>query len=187
MLRSSQGQMQTLEASGSRCEQCRSRREIRRRFDPKLRLGVGVKKLKHPLKEAFGFALDGSSARIAPDPNVPVADLITFRGTVASRELTALKDDGCNTKVMYRVFVGQNWHLLSIQKCNSIVRHFSKNSAGTAFEMVVNDEVEIGKLRYRSNWILAKCRYDMLLGMSRHIEANPSTDYCTRMVRCGDI
>ncbi len=35
---------------------------------------------------------------------------------------------------------------------------------------------------FKSNWLVANCRYDVLLGMPWHVTFNPSIDYQKRMV-----
>lgn len=99
------------------------------------------------------------------DEKVPIADLITLFGTVAGQQVTVLKDDGCNTNVISRTFVNRNRHLFNIKKTSVTIHHSNKKIIEKAEDVIVDAEIEIGSHTYRSNWIVADCRYDILLGM----------------------
>lgn len=51
--------------------------------------------------------------------------------------------------------------------------------------MVYDTEVQIGSHRYRSNWVIADCRYDVLLGMPWHVETNPGVSYDPKQLHVG--
>ena len=45
--------------------------------------------------------------------------------------------------------------------------------------------LRLGAHAYTSNWIVANCRYDVLLGMPWHVAHNPSINYEQRIVKVG--
>lgn len=51
----------------------------------------------------------------------------------------------------------------------------------------MDTEVEIGALKYRSNWIVADCRCDVLLGMPWHVHCKPTIDYETGELKSGNV
>lgn len=108
-------------------------------------------------------------------------------GTVAGQQVNVLKDDGCNTNVMSTSFVNKNRHLLNIAKKSAIINHSNSKTTEKASEIVLETEVEIGPLKYRSNWIVADCRYDILLGMPWHVHCKPSIDYETGELKTGNV
>lgn len=103
------------------------------------------------------------------------------------KSVVALKDDGCNTNVISKAFVKQNRRLLKIRKTRSVINHSDKARTETSSEIVIGAEVEIGKHKYTSNWVVANSRYDLLLGMPWHTETNPQTDYDSQSVQVGDV
>lgn len=98
-------------------------------------------------------------------------------------ELTVLKDDGCNTNVLSHEFVEKNRSRLNIINSNTSINHSNKETHEFATEVVLDAEVEIGTHKYRSNWAVANCRYDMLLGILWHQDFNPSVNYSTKQVK----
>lgn len=99
-----------------------------------------------------------------------------LRGMMMGREAVVCKDNGCNTNVLSREFVKRNRQLLKIQKRKSIIRRSSRESIKTVSKIVMDADIEIGKHRYRSTWVVANCRYDALFGMPWHVENNPDVD-----------
>lgn len=95
-----------------------------------------------------------------------INELITLYGTVMGQEVTILKDEGCSTNVMSRSFVDKYCHLLTIKPYSVNINHSNREIIEEANEVVIDTEVQIGNTKYKSNWIVAGCRYDILLGMS---------------------
>lgn len=120
------------------------------------------------------------------DEEVPIADLITLFGTVAGQQVTILKDDGCNTNVISRTFVNRNRHLFNIEKTSVTIHHSNKKIVEKAEEVIVGAEIGIGSHTYRSNWIVADCRYDILLGMPWNVDCRPSVDYKSKTIKIGN-
>lgn len=100
-------------------------------------------------------------------------------GTIAGRQATILKDDGCNTNVMSKTFVQMYRHLLDVRPTTATINHSSKHVKEESGEMVVGAEVEIGPHQYTSNWVVADCRYDIMLGMPWHVENDLKINYRT--------
>ena len=94
-----------------------------------------------------------------------------------------LKDDGCNTNVMSSSFIKKHGHLLTLKKDNLSITHSENKTTETATQLVVDAEVRIGAHRYRSNFAVVNCRYDILLGMPWNKSENPSVDYAGKKVR----
>lgn len=110
-----------------------------------------------------------------------------MKGLLAGRQVNILKDDGCNTNVISKSFVNQHRHLLKIKPASIIINHSDKNATEKAQEMVMDTEIRIGPRIYKSNWIVADCRYDILLGMSWHVECCPVIDYTTGKLRTQNV
>lgn len=100
-------------------------------------------------------------------------------GVMAGRQVVVLKDDGCNTNVISKSFVDANRHLLDVRLSPATINHSNKNSVEETNEIVIDAEVEIGSHKYRSNWIVSDCRYDVLLGMPWHNDVCPRMNYET--------
>lgn len=113
---------------------------------------------------------------------VPIKPLIKLKGVPHGKQLAVLKDDGCNTNVISKSFVEANRHLLTLRHEPSLISHSDKDYTETSEEVVVDTEIELGTHSYRSNWIVANCRYDLILGMPWHEATNPSVDYVAKTV-----
>lgn len=85
---------------------------------------------------------------------------------------------------MSQHFVRRNRHLFHIERCKSVVRNSNKEAAETTKAIVLDKVLEIGGLKHESNWIVGNCRYNILLGMYRHVDVNPIIDHCTRSFTC---
>lgn len=116
----------------------------------------------------------------------PIEELIKLKGIMAGQQVTVLKDDGCNTNVISKSFVNKNRHLLETKSTCVNINHSYRKVVEEASEVVVDGLVEIGNLKYKSNWIVADCRYDILLGMPWHVECTPTVDYRTRTLKAGN-
>lgn len=96
---------------------------------------------------------------------------------MAGSQATILKDDGCNTNVLSIDFFKRHRHLLNIQPTLTTICHSSKTSTESSNEMIIEAEIEVGSHKYRSNWAVANCRYDVLLGMPWHIDCKTKIKY----------
>ena len=65
------------------------------------------------------------------------------------------------------------------------VSHSNQDNVEFSSEVIVNGKIEIGDYTYQSNWIVANCRYDVLLGMPWHRKENPKVDYKNLEVTVG--
>lgn len=94
---------------------------------------------------------------------MPIKELITLDGVIVGQQVVSLKDDGCNTNVLSKTFVDRNRQHLDIRKTTFLIQHYNKESNEQAPEVVIDAEIQIGSHFCRSNWIVAECRYDVLL------------------------
>lgn len=104
-------------------------------------------------------------------------------GILAGGQVSILKDDGCNTNVISKSYVNRHRHALNIVKGRFEINHSNKNTTKEANEVVLNTPVQIGSHIYHSNWIVADCRYDILLGMPWNVQCKPKIDYVTGSLR----
>lgn len=101
---------------------------------------------------------------------VPVENLKTLCGTVVGQQVVVLKDDGCNTNVMSTSFVNKNLHLVNIKGTSVTINHSNREVTEDVNEIVVDAEIQMGSHKYKSSWIVADCRFDVLLGMPWRVE-----------------
>lgn len=102
-----------------------------------------------------------------------------MNGTKAGERVKILKDDGCNANIFSRSFMREHRPLLDIQPSSSVVQPSNNNRVEQAQEIIVDTQIQIGAHRYRSNWIVEECRYDVLLGMLCYVLCCPIVDYNT--------
>lgn len=118
-----------------------------------------------------------SQTEITDEDLLPVERLIVLTGEMEGRSVAVLKDDDCNTNVVSKEFVNHNPHLFDLRECNISVTHSKKDSTEHAHQLILNGTLCIGSHYYVSNWAVADCRYDVLLGMPWHKEMRPVVDY----------
>ncbi len=58
-----------------------------------------------------------------------------------------------------------NSELFEVVKRPAEVMHSEDNTVEEASEVILGEELRIGTHVYTSNWVVASCRYDVLLGM----------------------
>lgn len=112
---------------------------------------------------------------------------MTFDGTFAGQHVIVLKDDGCNKIVISMEFVKRNRSYLKVKKMRSTISHSDKDQIETSSEIVLDAKVQIGDHFYRSNWVVANGRYDLLLGTPWHYTNEPTTNYENGRVTIGDV
>lgn len=108
---------------------------------------------------------------------IPVESLLVLQGELVCRKVAVLKDDGCNTNVISKDFATRNAHLFDIRDCDIPVSHSKKDTTEVATQIILQGKLRIGGHVYVSNWAVADCRYDVLLGMPWHVEVQPEVDY----------
>lgn len=107
--------------------------------------------------------------------------------TMIGKEVTALKDDGCNTDVLSKTFADRHRRLLNIQKASFTINHSNKDSAEVDNELVLGTKFQLEDHVYRSNWVVANCQYDVMLGMPWHVKCKPAVNYDTGKPKAGNI
>ena len=118
---------------------------------------------------------------------IPVERLLVLSGTVNGLSVKVLKDDGCNTNAVSREFLAKyrGRNIFEVCQENVTVQHSQKGTKEEASEVIFNGTLLLGAHTYTSNWIVANCGYDVLLGMPWHVAHNPSIDYEQRIVKVG--
>ena len=121
--------------------------------------------------------------------DIPVEPLLVLNGTLNGFKVKVLKDDGCNTNVVGKDFLksqkGRN--LFQIREEKVIVEHSKQGTREDATHVLINGTLRLGAHTYTSNWIVADCRYDVLLGMPWHVANNTDIDYVSRIVKVRDV
>lgn len=108
-------------------------------------------------------------------------------GNVLGQQFTVLKDDCCNANVMSHSFVNKHKEYLNIRKTSFLINHSNKDSVEEATEIVVDTEIQIVYHRYKSNWFVADCRYDILLVMPWHVSCSPKVKYNSGTLKTGGV
>ena len=120
------------------------------------------------------------------DETIPVRKLIVLEGSINEEPARILKDDGCNTNVASKEFFLRHRELFETRDENTDVTHSNKNNSEISNEIVLNGLIQCGSHRYRSNFAVANCRYDVLLGMPWHTDVQPRIDYGIPEVEVAD-
>lgn len=121
-------------------------------------------------------------ARKRSRSDLPTAELFVLRGLIKGHQVRALKDDGCNTNIISVEFFERNRHLFKTEDATVHISHSEKNTVETASKIIRDATIVLGGIRYTSNWAIAQCRYDVLLGMPWHKELCPKVDYAKHRV-----
>ena len=141
----------------------------------------------------FSLDLEDNLSAHQPDPairqadsvtdgTIPVENLLVIDGFLNGKMVKILKDDGCNTNVISRDFVATNKDIFHTLDTKTTAAHSKKGSHEEATQVVVDGVLNMGSHKYRSNWAVADCRYDVLLGMPWHVRHNPDIDYEARSI-----
>ena len=80
-------------------------------------------------------------------------------------------------------FVKRHRRKLDIHNSKSLITHSEKNTTEQASQLVINSSIKIGSHVCRSNFVVASCRYDVLLGMTWDKPTRPKVDYKNRDVK----
>ncbi len=100
--------------------------------------------------------------------------------------MRVLKDDICNTNVVSQELFEKNFKYIYWKQCNFELSHLEKGSVESS-KAILEATLKIGKHSYKSNWLEANCRYNVLLGMTWDVAHNLSINYENRIVKvCGN-
>ena len=125
---------------------------------------------------------------IPTDGPIPVAPLLILTGKLNGVSARVLKDDGCSTNVISRRFFGLHRQRFQVRKASVVVNHSNEDTSENSSHVVLNGTLSIGSHTYTSSWVVANCRYDVMLGMPWHVAHNPQIDYVKRNVNVkGDV
>jgi hypothetical protein len=116
----------------------------------------------------------------------PIEPLFIMNGTLNGKNVRILKDDGCNTNVVSRKFVQSNAEAFKTMCRNVTVTHSAEDRVEQATQIIMDGRLKVGNHEYLSNFVVANCRYDVLLGMPWHVASNPRVSYTAREVQLND-
>lgn len=114
--------------------------------------------------------------------DVKCIPLLVLEGTFNGIPARVLKDDGCTSNVVSKEFAEAHQESLTLTPVLVDVNHSKQDAHEIATEMIANGTVRIGSYSYSGNWIVADCRYDVLLGLPWHTEEAPCIDYEGRTI-----
>jgi Retroviral aspartyl protease len=120
------------------------------------------------------------------DDSIPINPLLVLKGKFNGIPVKILKDDGCNTNVISRTFVKKYKNLFHVVNKKMIVNHSCEGQSEEVTQVVLNGNLTLGNHLYISNFVVASCRYDILLGMPWHVTHEPKISYAARVVRVAD-
>lgn len=118
--------------------------------------------------------------------SIPIEPLFVMNGTFNGMPVRILKDDGCNTNVVSRKFVQRNAEAFKTIRRNVKVNHSDDDRVEQATQIILDGRLKVGNHEYLSNFVVANCRYDVLLGMPWHVASNPQVSYPARVVQLKD-
>ena len=145
-----------------------------------------VKDLEVRCEQIETNAIIRAKGSIPTDGPIPVASLLVLSGKLNGISARVLKDDGCNTNVISRRFFGLHRQRFHARKADVVVNHSREGWSEKASHVVYEGTLRIGSHTYTSNWLVADCRYDVLLGTPWHVANNPQIDYKKRIVTVND-
>lgn len=73
-----------------------------------------------------------------------VIELITMFGTIRGQQALVLKDNGCNTNLVSKIFLDPTRYLFKTQKSPFMIQHSNRNTVEETSEMLISSEVQIG-------------------------------------------
>jgi hypothetical protein len=109
-----------------------------------------------------------------PDDSIPIKPLFVVNGTLNERNVRILKDDGCNIIVVLKKFVQKNAGAFKTMCRNVTVNHSAEDKVEQATQVLLEGKLKMGNHEYVSNFVVANCRYDILLGMPWHVAQDPT-------------
>ena len=124
--------------------------------------------------------------KAAVDDSIPIATLIFLDGCLNGIPVRVLKDDGCNTNVISKEFFNFHADCFDVIEKRVEIYHSNRQNTEMATQIVVNARLSCGEHVYRSNFTVANCRYDVLLGMSWHVDCKPRIKYEVPQVAVAD-
>lgn len=88
-----------------------------------------------------------------------------------------MKGDGCNTNVISKSFFEWHKHMLNVKESHACISYCMKDFTKQPEHVLAQTTLELGDLKYNSNWVVSSLRYDITLDMSWHQENNQNADY----------
>ena len=122
---------------------------------------------------------------IPTDGPIQGEPLIVLNSWLHGKVAKVLKDDGCNTNVVSTQVLRNDRKLFKIAKVRSCANHSQKDTPEESVELIISGTLRLVTHVYKSNWVVASGRYEVLLGMPWHVAHNPRIDYVQRVVQVG--
>jgi hypothetical protein len=85
-----------------------------------------------------------------------------------------------------RKFVQRNAETFKTFRMNVKVNHSDDDRVKQATQIILDGRLKVGNHEFLSNFVVANCRYDVLLGMPRRVASNPQVFYPARGVQLRD-
>ncbi len=114
--------------------------------------------------------------------SVPVEKLFVVSGKLNEIPVQVLLDDGCNTNIISKYVLGKHRSSFDIVQRSIQISHSDKHHSEKSEEIICNAPVEIEESAYESNFVVANCRYDVLLRMPWHKKSRVAKDYSKHFV-----
>ena len=124
--------------------------------------------------------------KAAVDDSIPIATLIVLDGCLNGIPVRVLKNDGCNTNVISKEFFNFHADCFDVIEKRVEISHSNRENTEIATQIVVNARLSCEEHVYRSNFTVANCRYDVLLGMPCHVDCKPRIKYEVPQVAVAD-
>ncbi len=130
-------------------------------------------------------ALQDSTQLPTANYSVPIEKLLVLGGSLNGKVVQILKDDGGSANLVSHEFFKRNSGAFDVISCDIELSHSKKSLVQKSSAVTLGAISKIGNNDYKSNWLVADCGYDVLLGMPWHVAHNPVIDYRKRVVKAG--
>jgi hypothetical protein len=83
-------------------------------------------------------------------------------------------------------FVQRNAEAFKTVRRNVKLNHSDDDRVEQATKIILDGRLKVGNHEYLSNFVVANCRYDVLLGRPWHVASNPQVSYPARVAQLKD-
>lgn len=105
---------------------------------------------------------------------------------INGRRCKILKADGCNTNIISGEFIRRKERYFNVIDRKRCIEHSSEDSSELTNGVAVDAEVRIARHRYRSNWTVVNCWYDVILRTPWNNENKVITDHKAQKLTVND-
>lgn len=141
-------------------------------------------------------SLEGSSERVSnstwkeppssPLDGISVSKHFVPHGMLQSKQCMISEDYVCSTNVLSKYIMRQNQWWLDVQKCRTVIKHYSRPTTEKRCEMLLNATILISHHIYTSNWAVLQSWYEVMIGLVLHYDVKPSVYYDCDKYRWSD-